>query len=73
MSCWPKVSPTRSWAVILELYHRALALYREARFAESLSAFGQALEVRPGDATCQRYVALAQKLHETPPGRTGKL
>jgi adenylate cyclase len=52
----------------LELYHRALALYREGSFAESLSAFGRALEVRPGDAACQRYVALAQKLEENPPG-----
>ncbi len=52
----------------LELYHRALALYREGRFAESLSAFGQALEVRPGDAACQRYIALAQKFQEIPPG-----
>lgn len=52
----------------LELYHRALALYREGRFAEGLSAFEQALQVRPGDATCQRYVALAQKFQETPPG-----
>jgi adenylate cyclase len=52
----------------LELYHQALGLYREGRFAESLSAFGQALELRPGDAACQRYMALAQKLLETPPG-----
>ena len=51
----------------LELYHRALGLYREKRFAESMAAFAQTLELRPGDATCQRYVTLAQKHHETPP------
>jgi adenylate cyclase len=59
--------PDPDLARYLELYHRALALYRERRFAESLEAFGQALEVRPGDAACQRYVTLAQKHHETAP------
>jgi adenylate cyclase len=60
--------PDPELARYLEIYHRALALYREGRFAESLSAFGQALVVRPGDTACQRYVALAQKLQDTPPG-----
>ncbi|MFZ5449668.1 MAG: CHASE2 domain-containing protein [Thermodesulfobacteriota bacterium] len=60
--------PSPELARYLELYHQALALYREGRFAESLAAFGQALEVRPGDAACQRYATLAQKHLETPPG-----
>jgi adenylate cyclase len=51
----------------LELYHRALALYREQRFSESVEAFSLALEERPGDETCNRYITLAQKHHETPP------
>ncbi|MCK9376759.1 MAG: CHASE2 domain-containing protein [Syntrophobacterales bacterium] len=51
----------------LEIYHQALALYREGRFAESLTAFGQALEIRPGDPSCQRYVSLARKYLESPP------
>ncbi len=51
----------------LEIYHQALALYREGRFAESLTAFGQALELRPGDPSCQRYVSLVRKYLETPP------
>jgi adenylate cyclase len=51
----------------LELYHRALALYREKHWAESLAPFTQALEIRPDDAACQRYITLAQKHHETPP------
>ena len=59
--------PDPELARFLELYHRALGLYREKRFAESLAAFAQALEVRPGDAACQRYITLAQKHHETPP------
>ncbi len=59
--------PDPELAHFLELYHRALGLYREKRFAESLAAFAQTLEIRPGDATCQRYITLAQKHHETPP------
>ena len=59
--------PDPEMAHFLELYHRALALYREKHFAESLAVFAQTLEVRPGDATCQRYITLAQKHHETPP------
>jgi adenylate cyclase len=59
--------PDPELAGFLESYHRALALYREGRFSESLAAFAQALAVRPGDAACQRYSTLAQKHHETPP------
>jgi adenylate cyclase len=59
--------PDPELARYLELYHRALALYREKRFADCLATFAQTLEVRPGDAACQRYVTLAQKHHETPP------
>ena len=59
--------PDPELAHFLELYHRALGLYREKRFAESIAAFAQTLEIRPGDATCQRYITLAQKHHETPP------
>jgi adenylate cyclase len=54
-------------ARFLELHHRALALYRGREWAESLAVFAQALAVTPGDATCQRYVNLAQKYQETPP------
>jgi adenylate cyclase len=60
--------PTPELARHLELYHGALALYREGRFAESLATFVQALEVLPGDAASQRYVTLTQKYLETQPG-----
>ena len=59
--------PDPDLARYLELYHRALALYREKRFAESVDAFTETLKVHPGDETCQRYLTLAQKHHETPP------
>jgi len=59
--------PDPELARFLALYHRALAIYRERHFAESVAAFAQALELRPGDETCQRYLTLAQKHHETPP------
>ena len=59
--------PDPELARFLELHHRALALYREKRFAESADAFTEALIVRPGDETCRRYLTLAQKHHETPP------
>jgi adenylate cyclase len=59
--------PDPELARFLELYHRALALYREKHWAESLDPFAQALEVHPGDETCQHYINLAQKHHETPP------
>jgi adenylate cyclase len=51
----------------LELYHRALALYREKHWAESVDAFTETLKVRHGDEASQRYLTLAQKHHETPP------
>ena len=60
-------APDPELARFLELYHRALSLYREKRFAESVTAFTQTLELRPNDPTCQRYVTLARKHHETPP------
>jgi adenylate cyclase len=60
--------PDPELARYLELYHRALALYRQGQFAESRTAFEQVLELRPGDAACQRYVALIQKHQENPPG-----
>jgi len=59
--------PDPELARFLELYHRALGLYREKRFAESVDAFTETLKVRPGDETCQRYLTLTQKHHETPP------
>ena len=59
--------PDPELARFLELHHRALSLYREKRFHECLSIFAQALELHPEDATCQRYLTLAQKHHETPP------
>jgi adenylate cyclase len=59
--------PDPELARFLELYHQALALYREGRFAESLTVLAQTLELRPGDATCQRYLTLAQRYQETPP------
>jgi adenylate cyclase len=59
--------PDPELARYLEFYHGALDLYRERRFADSLAAFAQGLEVRPGDAACQRYATLAQKHLETPP------
>jgi len=59
--------PEPELARFLEIYTQALALYRAQRWAESLAAFAQALEIRPGDTTCQRYVNLAQKYQETPP------
>jgi len=59
--------PDPELARYLEFYHQALAHYRERRFTESLAAFAQALEVRPGDAACQRYATLARKHLETPP------
>jgi len=61
--------PDPDLARYLELHHRALALYREKRFAESVDAFTETLKVRPGDETCRRYLTLAQKHHETPPAR----
>jgi adenylate cyclase len=59
--------PNPELARFVELYHQGLALYRKGRFAECLTAFGRALEVRPDDAVCQRYVTLAQKHQVTPP------
>ena len=61
-------APDPDLARYLELYHSALALYRQGQFAASRTAFEQVLEVRPGDAGCQRYLALTQKHLENPPG-----
>jgi adenylate cyclase len=59
--------PDPELARFLELYHRALTLYREGHFADSLTVLAQTLELRPGDPTCQRYLSLAKKYQETPP------
>jgi adenylate cyclase len=59
--------PAPELARFLELYNRALTLYREKHWPESVAAFALALEVRPGDETSKRYAILAQKHHETPP------
>jgi adenylate cyclase len=61
-------APAPDLARYLELYHQALALYRQGQFAASRAAFEQVLEVRPADAACQRYTALIQKHLENPPG-----
>jgi adenylate cyclase len=59
--------PDPELARFLALYHQALALYREKRFQDCQAAFAQALELRPADSLCKRYLTLAQKYHETPP------
>ena len=67
MNCWEKASPTRTWPGTWSSTTGPWPSTGRGRFAESLAAFAQALEVRPGDAACQRYVTLAQKHLETPP------
>jgi adenylate cyclase len=59
--------PEPELARFLESYQQALAFYRSQRWAESLAAFAQALEARPGDATCLSYINLAQQYQKTPP------
>ncbi|HZE21390.1 MAG TPA: adenylate/guanylate cyclase domain-containing protein, partial [Desulfobaccales bacterium] len=56
--------PEPELAGFVALYHQGLTLYREGRFDECLAAFTQALELRPGDTVCQRYLQLAQKHRE---------
>ncbi len=59
--------PDSKLARFVDIYHQGLALYREGHFAECLAAWAQALEVRPDDTVCQRYITLAQKHQATPP------
>ncbi len=51
----------------LDAYHRGLVLYRQQRWAESLTAFTDALEIYPEDAATKRYLDLVQKYREAPP------
>jgi len=60
--------PGPELARFLELYHQGLASYREQRWGESIAALEQALELRPADEPGKRYLALAQKFQENPPG-----
>ncbi len=55
-------------ARFLELYHQGLTFYRERQWAESAAAFQAAMELRPQDSLAQRYLGLAQKCHQKPPG-----
>jgi adenylate cyclase len=55
-------------AAFLKLYHQGLAQYRERRWAESAASFREALALRPDDGPARRYLALAEKHHESPPG-----
>jgi adenylate cyclase len=60
--------PAPNLARFLEAYHQGLALYREQRWPESLTAFSAALEVYPEDNAALHYLGLVQKYSETPPG-----
>jgi adenylate cyclase len=60
--------PEGELARFLERYHQALGFYRERQWSQSLAGFQAALELRPQDATVQRYLTLAQKHLESPPG-----
>jgi adenylate cyclase len=61
-------TPEPELARFLEAYHQGLALYREGRWPESITALEEALRLRPHDLSAQRYLTLSQKYRETPPG-----
>lgn len=55
-------------ARFLELFHQGLAHYRQRQWSESAAAFEAATKLAPQDAATHRYLALAQKHQQTPPG-----
>ncbi len=60
--------PDPEVARFLTAYHQGVALYRQQRWPESLEALEQALQLHPDDAATKRYLGLAQKYRESPPG-----
>lgn len=60
--------PDPELSQFLELYHRALALYRERRWPESIEVFKGAVKLRPNDPAAQRYLSWAQTHQEKEPG-----
>ncbi len=51
----------------VERYHRALALYREARFEEAARALEEALTADPEDGPCRALLARCQRYALNPP------
>ena len=60
--------PDPKLARFLDSYRQGLALYRQGRWQDCLAPFGAALEVLPEDGPTRRYLALAEKLLQAPPG-----
>jgi adenylate cyclase len=61
-------APEPDLARFLEAYHRGLALYREGRWSEAATSMDAALALRPLDNLTRRYLLLAQKYQQDPPG-----
>jgi adenylate cyclase len=61
-------TPEPELARFLETYHHGLSLYRDQDWSESAAVFEKALQLRPHDPLCYRYLSLSQKYRENPPG-----
>jgi adenylate cyclase len=60
--------PDLDLAHFLQLYHQGLELFRQRDWEESHQAFSAALQLRPRDPHCHRYLSLVQKYQVEPPG-----
>jgi len=54
-------------AEMLERYYRALALYKERRWDEAISAFGEVLSLFPKDGPSQTYLQRCEEYKVNPP------
>ena len=52
---------------VLDAFARALAIYREGKFNEAITAFLKVLDIRPGDAVSLMFMERCMSLKEHPP------
>ncbi len=54
--------------MLLQEYNRGLSAYKQRKWDEAISAFSQALKVKPDDGPSQLYLERAQEFKLNPPG-----
>lgn len=60
-------APDPDLVKFLHLYHQGLELFRQREWGKCLKVFASALELRPDDLHCRRYVELAEQYQFDPP------
>ena len=54
---------------LIDVFAKALALYREEKWDEAMAAFGSVLDIKPGDSASTMYMERCKNLKEHPPAK----